>query len=123
MSKRKTSLIIAGILLLSLLSVPLVLAQSYRFSLDENISHVYINQDGSVDVEYWLTFTCQPGAHAIDIVDIGMPNGHYVLDSAVADIGGVQLTDIRPSEYVKPGVEVHLGGRSIKPGGQGTLPA
>jgi hypothetical protein len=121
MSKRKTSLIIAGILLLSLLSVPLVLAQSYRFSLDENISHVYINQDGSVDVEYWLTFTCQPGAHAIDIVDIGMPNGHYVLDSAVADIGGVQLTDIRPSEYVKPGVEVHLSYDSIKPGKQGTL--
>jgi len=114
-------LIIAGILLLSLLSVPLVLAQSYRFSLDENISHVYINQDGSVDVEYWLTFTCQPGAHAIDIMDIGMPNGHYVLDSAVADIGGVQLTDIRPSEYVKPGVEVHLSYDSIKPGKQGTL--
>lgn len=56
MSKRKTSLLMAGILLLLSLSVPLVLAQDYRFSVDENISHVYINQDGSVDVEHYLTF-------------------------------------------------------------------
>jgi hypothetical protein len=121
MSKRKASLITAGILLLLSLSVPLVLAQDYRFSVDEHISHVYINQDGSVDVEYWLTFTCQPGAHAIDIVDIGMPNGHYVLGSAVADINGEKLTDIKPSEVVKPGVEVHLGGHSIQPSEQETL--
>ncbi|MDH4136400.1 MAG: hypothetical protein OEW09_06750, partial [Anaerolineae bacterium] len=46
-------------------------AQQYAFSVDKNISHVYINKDGSVDVEYWITFTCQPGYHPIDIVDIG----------------------------------------------------
>ena len=120
MSKRKTSLIITGILLLSL-SAPLVLAQSYRFSVDENVSHVYINQDGSVDVEYYLTFTCAEYAHKIDIVDIGMPNGHYVLGSAVADINGEKLTDIKPSEVIKPGVEVHLGGHSIQPSEQETL--
>ncbi len=121
MGKRRAFLIIAGILLLLGLSVPLALAQYYRFSVDENISHVYINRDGSVDVEYYLTFTCAQHAHAIDVVDIGMPNSHYVFSSAVADINGEKLTDIRPSEYVKPGVEVHLGRHSIKPGEQGTL--
>jgi len=96
-------------------------AQQYLFSVDRNISHVYINKDGSVDVEYWLTFTCQPGYHPIDIVDIGMPNEHYDLSSVRADIGGVQLTDIRPSEYVKPGVEVHLGSKAIGGGQTDTL--
>ena len=96
-------------------------AQQYAFSVDKNISHVYINKDGSVDVEYWITFTCQPGYHPIDIVDIGMPNDYYDLSSVRADIGGVQLTDIRPSEYVKPGVEIHLGSKAIGGGQTGTL--
>ena len=34
---------------------------------------------------------------------------------------GRTLTDIRNSEYVKPGVEVHLGGSEIRPGQTGTL--
>jgi hypothetical protein len=96
-------------------------AQQYLFSVDKNISHVYINRDGSVDVEYWLTFTCQPGYHAIDIVDIGMPNENYDLGSVQADIGGIQLTDVRPSEYVKPGVEIHLGSKAIGGGQTDTL--
>jgi hypothetical protein len=98
-------------------------AQQYAFSVDRNISHVYINRDGSVDVEYWITFTCQPGYHPIDIVDIGMPHEDYDLSGVRADIGGVQLTDIRPSEYVKPGVEIHLGSKAIGAGQTGTLHA
>ncbi len=107
-------------LLVGLWVVP-VGAQEYRFSVDKNISHVYVNKDGSVDVEYWLTFTCQPGAHAIDIVDIGMPNEDYDLSSVQADIGGAKLTDVRPSEYVKPGVEIHLGSKAIGGGQTDTL--
>jgi hypothetical protein len=114
-----------AVLALIVLSVGLwaapVGAQQYAFSVDKNISHVYVNKDGSVDVEYWLTFTCQPGYHDIDIVDIGMPNDDYDLSSVRADIGGVQLTDVRPSEYVKPGVEVHLGSKAIGGGQTGTL--
>jgi hypothetical protein len=113
--------LLALIVLLVGLWVAPVGAQQYAFSVDKNISHVYINKDGSVDVEYWLTFTCQLGAHAIDIVDIGMPNEDYSLSSVKADIGGVQLTDIRPSEYVKPGVEIHLGSKAIQGGQTDTL--
>jgi len=113
--------LLALIVLLVGLWVAPVGAQQYAFSVDQNISHVYINKDGSVDVEYWLTFTCQLGAHAIDIVDIGMPNEHYDISSVKADIGGVQLTDIRPSEYVKPGVEIHLGSKAIQGGQTDTL--
>ena len=112
---------LALIVLLVGLWVAPVGAQQYAFSVDENISHIYINKDGSVDVEYWITFTCQPGYHDIDIVDIGMPNEDYALSSVQADIGGVKVTEVRPSEYVKPGVEIHLGSKEIQGGQTDTL--
>ncbi len=108
------------ILGMALLAWP-ALAQDYSFTLDKNISHVYVNSDGSVDLEYYLTFTCDEGAHAIDIVDVGMPNSYYELSSVTASVDGTMITDIRPSEYVKPGVEVHLGDKTIQPGQTGTL--
>ncbi len=111
---------VSFVLLVGLWAAP-VGAQQYGFSVDRNISQVYINKDGSIDVEYWITFTCRPGYRAIDIVDIGMPNDYYDLSSVKADIGGVQLTDIRPSEYVKPGVEIHLGSKAIRGGQTDTL--
>jgi len=120
MLKRIASVTTLALLLVGLLVSPAG-AQQYAFRVDKNISHVYINKDGSVDVEYWLTFTCLPGYHAIDIVDIGMPNDYYDIGGVKADIGGVQLTDIRPSEYVQPGVEIHLHSKEIRGGQTGTL--
>jgi hypothetical protein len=97
-------------------------AQDYSFSLPRNVSWLEINQQGEADLYYELTFVCHPGAHPIDIVDIGMPNGSYQLNGAMARIGQDELDDIRVSEYVKPhGVEVHLGGRTIMPGDSATL--
>jgi hypothetical protein len=107
---------------------PKVLAQEYRFSVDRNISHVIVNRDGSADIEYALTFTCASGAHAIDIVDIGLPNSSYELDTAKAWYSAgsgegkrIPLDSIYESEVVDIGVEVHLGQYEIKPGKQGTI--
>ena len=78
---------LAGVLVMCVVLVgttPRALAQDYSFSLDRNISHVIVNRDGSIDVEYWLTFTCDPGAHPIDIVDVGLPKRGYDLSSAQA---------------------------------------
>jgi hypothetical protein len=112
--------------LLAVGSLSAVFAQEYRFTLDRNLARVTVNQDGSADIEYWLTFTCDPGAHEIDIVDVGLPNQSYDLDSAQATFispSGVEspLRDIRTSEWLDVGVEVHLGEQSIQPGEQGTL--
>ena len=103
-------------------------AQDYLFSLDRNISRVIINRDGSADIEYWLTYTCASGAHPIDIIDVGMPNDTYNLSTAQAwfsrGAGGgeeVPLSNIRDSEFVKPGVEVHLDQYTLQPGEQGTV--
>ena len=121
----------AGMLALCILTmvvVPVARAQEYLFSLDRNISRVMINADGSADIEYWLTFTCASGAHPIDIVDVGMPNDTYRLNTAQAWFSAgagegdeVALSDIRVSEYVKPGVEIHLDQYTIQPGQQGTV--
>jgi hypothetical protein len=105
-----------------------VLAQDWLFTVDRNISHVIVNRDGSADIEYWLTFTCAQGAHPIDVVDIGLPNKTYDLSSAKAWYsagtgGGTEypLTDIRDSEWLDIGIEVHMDQYTIEPGQQGTL--
>ncbi|MBN1583269.1 MAG: hypothetical protein JXA89_21345, partial [Anaerolineae bacterium] len=123
--------LLSTVLLISLLLIiaaPEALAQDYKFRVDRNVSHVIVNQDGSADIEYALTFTCASGAHTIDIVDIGLPNSTYNLSTAKAwysaGSGGgqrVPLSQIYTSEVVDVGVEVHLGQYEIKPGQQGTV--
>lgn len=90
---------------------------SYRFQVVENTSVVTIHPDASVTVEYTLVFLNQ--GQPIDIVDVGLPGPGY--RDVVADLGGTPMTDIRPSEYVEHGVEVHLGAASIPAGVRGTL--
>jgi hypothetical protein len=105
-----------------------VLAQDWLFTVDRNVSRVIVNRDGSADIEYWLTYTCAQGAHPIDVVDIGLPNETYDLNSAQAWYstgtgGGTEypLTDVRKSEWVDVGIEVHLEEYTIQPGEQGTV--
>lgn len=108
-------------LLAALLLAAPVFAQDYKFGVPRNLSWVVIDFQGQATVHYRLTFACQPEGKSIDIVDIGLPNDSYVLESAEASIRGQRLDDIRVSEYVKPGVEVHLGEQTILPGDSATL--
>jgi hypothetical protein len=98
-----------------------IFCHTYSFTVDKNYSAVYINSDGTCTISYELTFTCDSHADAIDIVDIGMPNEWYDLNSASASMGGHELRTVRHSEYVHPGVEVPLGAYDIDPGETGTL--
>jgi hypothetical protein len=93
----------------------------YDFNVEKNHVDTHIGYTGTIGIHYELTFRCNSRGDAIDIVDIGLPNSYYDLSSASADLDGLALTDIRHSEYVKPGVEVHLGGAKIRPGSSGTL--
>jgi hypothetical protein len=80
---------------------------------------VFVQTDASVRIVYDITF--ENYGQTIDIVDIGMPNANYNLNNMRASVGGVNLSDIRKSEYVNPGVEVHLGSQSIQSGETSTL--
>ncbi len=97
------------------------LAQDYYFAVPELRMQVFIEPDGTARLVYDITFENEPSGRAIDIVDIGLPTARYNISNMRASIDGVELYDIRPSEYVKPGVEVHLAGLWISPGDTGTL--
>jgi hypothetical protein len=126
--KRWPILIVLALWVALFAATPAAWAQAYRFSLDRNISHVIVNRDGSADIEYWLTYTCDSGAHVIDIVDVGMPNQTYDLSTAQAwysaGTGGGKespVTKIAKNTQMDVGIEVHLNQYSIQPGKQGTL--
>ncbi|MFQ5905822.1 MAG: hypothetical protein ACE5JA_04540 [bacterium] len=106
---------------LALALLPQQVGADYVFSVDKNHVDVYIQSSGIVGIYYELTFSCSPSGDPIDVIDIGLPNRHYILKSAEADLDGTELTRIRRSEYVDPGVEAHLGGKKIRPGSSGTL--
>ena len=96
-------------------------AQSYSFQVPEQVVTVQVNEDGSLTLDYLITFAVSSGSDPIDIVDIGLPNENYDINSITAEINGVPLSDIRVSEFVYPGVEIHLDSNEIGPGQTSSL--
>jgi len=96
-------------------------AQTYRFSVPKTDVLLAINADGTATLEYFITFSNDPGADPIDYVDIGMPNSSYRLSNIVADVDGVEIKEIVNSPYVTPGVALGLGDNAIQPGQTGTV--
>jgi hypothetical protein len=82
---------------------------------------VFVEPDASTRIVYDISFANNPSAQAIDIVDIGTPHGDYDIANMSASINEVPLSDIRVSEVIDTGVEVHLHNQAIPPGGTGTL--
>jgi len=121
MLKRLIALAMAGWLLLSVVTG--VAAQaSYSFSLDKEVVNAYWNADGSLAVDYVLSFTNDPGAHVIDFVDVGMPNSNFDQASIKADAGGQPLSI--SSDYQGQGgsgFSVDMGAAAIQPGQQGSV--
>ena len=116
----------ASILLAVLLLVaPPAGAQMYYFSIPEAEVTVTIENDGSALIHYELTFVCAEGAHAIDIVDIGMPNmsEHEALEASI-DGEPIDPYGIRVSSVLEPkgsGYEVDLGAGAIHEGERGVF--
>ncbi|MGB2964300.1 MAG: hypothetical protein WBB69_09965 [Anaerolineales bacterium] len=112
------------LLLIILLLIPgTALAQSYYFSLDQETVHAYWESDGSLDLIYEFFFTNQPEGHAIEYVDVGLPNSSYSDSNISADANGQSLSYISSSDYEGngTGVAVGLGSNAIPPGGQGVV--
>lgn len=105
------------------MSIQPVHAQNLSFEVPKQEVVVFVNSDGSISLDYTITFKNLPSGDVIDIVDIGLPNSNYDLKSISAEINGKPATLIRPSEYVNPGVEIHLGNNAIRPGQTGVLHA
>jgi len=115
-------LLLAVLALAALPLAPAAGAQDLFFSLDRNETDVWINQDGSVRLEYNLTFTAAPGAAPIDIVDLGLPTGDYSLSDIEAYVNGIQTVSIGGDyQGTGYGVALHLGAGTIRAGTTGTV--
>lgn len=102
-------------------SVTPVAAQDYRFQIPEQSVVVTVNTDGTISIDYTMTFLNDGGAHAIDIVDIGLPNYNYNLRSITADVDGKSITKITDSDIVSPGISLYLQNDEIPAGGTGVV--
>lgn len=118
--KRRIAVFLALVLAFSLTFN--VHAQDYYFSLDKEVVDVYWNSDGSMSLDYLLTFTTQPGGHTIEFVDVGMPNSNFDFNSIQASINGNPLSissDFQGSG--SDGFAVEMGQYAIPPGKTGTV--
>ncbi len=79
----------------------------YYFAVPREVVEVTVNQDSSIDIEYWTTFANHPDAYAIDVIDVGFPSDDYDIDSVVAEVDGEPVGYITPSTYIETGVEIH----------------
>ncbi|MBN1305864.1 MAG: hypothetical protein JXA13_15615 [Anaerolineales bacterium] len=99
-----------------------VLAQSYSFGVPKEVVHVYWNADGTMSLDYTLVFANNSGAHAIDFVDMGMPNSSFDINTASADVDG-SVVSVSRSDYQGSGsgFAVVLENKQIPAGQTGTV--
>jgi hypothetical protein len=120
MSRRPFVAIVAIALLLAFPAG--ALAQEYLFSVDKEIVDVSWNADGSEALDYTFFFSNQPGAHAIDFVDVGMPTTTFDMSTASADVNGTAV-GVSQGDYAGSGTgfSAVLGSSAIQPGGSGSV--
>ena len=107
------ALVLALTLLFGLTSA--VFAQSnYSFQLTNEVVQVYLNKDGTMALDYQLTFVNDPGAHIIDAVDLGLPNSNYDMGSIRADVAGKPVNVTSDYQGSGSGVALELGNNFIR---------
>jgi len=120
MKKKLLTIVLVFVFMFS--ATTTVFAQDYYFSLDKEVVNVYWNADGTMALDYLLTFTTQPGGHVIEFVDVGMPNGNFDYNSIQASINGNQLSISSDFEGIGgEGFAVEMGQYAIPPGQTGTV--
>lgn len=121
---RKTLWLSLILIVVLLFSPTIARAQQYYFNLSSLVVDVFINQDGTVTIDYQYSFNNDPGAGYIEFVDVPYPAYAQVdPNSITADINGISITNISESDYEGEGkgVAIGLGDQAIPPGGTGTL--
>lgn len=119
MTRRMLTMALVLILAFSLTTS--VFAQTYSFSLDREVVHVYWNADGTLSLDYVFSFTNQPGASPIEFVDVGLPNDNYDWSTISAEVDGVPVSISRDYQGEGSGIAVALGPQAIPPGESGDV--
>ncbi len=98
-----------------------VSAQDYHFEISAAEVEVYIEEDGTLSLRYYIEFQNMVGAPPIVYVDIGMPSAYYSMSAISADVDGKAITDIESSPYATNGFALNLGDNAIPSGQSGTV--
>jgi hypothetical protein len=119
---KKYRIFLLSLLFLCFFFLPItVSAQSYSFEVPFHEVRAYIEEDGTLSLEYIIEFQNRPNAPAIEFVDIGMPNRTYSLNNIEATINDVEITDIESSDYLPNAFALALGNNAIQPGQTATV--
>ena len=95
--------------------------QSYSFELEKEVVHVYWNADGTMSLDYTFFFRNNSGAHAIDFVDVGMPNNSWDYSSTSAEVDGNAVRISTDYQGSGTGFAVDMGNYAIPAGGSGRV--
>jgi hypothetical protein len=112
--------LLVACLLLALLPCAASADHQYRFEVPSMSIDLTPQHDGSMMIQYVIRFK-NLSPDPLDIVDIGVPHEGYDVSTFAAAIDGHGLGSIRPSSYVKPGVEVALTRHEIATGETGVF--
>ena len=119
---KKIKLLLLTLILFGLFAFPeTATAQDLRFEVPASEVEVYVEEDGTFSIYYYIEFQNSQGGDPIDFVDIGMPTSAYNNNNIEATIDGQAITDIESSPYVTNGFALGLGGNAIQPGQSGTV--
>jgi hypothetical protein len=119
---KRRLMVLAAVLVLMAFITTSVAAQDYSFSMPQETVHVFLNEDGTVKLEYVFVFKNDSSGHVIDFVDVGMPNSNYDTNSITADVNGKPVSI--SSDYQgqgSSGFSVDMGASAIQPGQSGQV--
>lgn len=121
---RGLTFLIGSILLAALLVLLIqpVQALAYFFAVPVNTVDVYVNEDGTISLDYFYVFDNQASGEPIEYVDIGMPTTNYDLGSVTATIDGAPVFRVEDSTEVN-GIALNLGSQAIPSGQRGEVRA
>ncbi len=118
---KSTALRVLSFLVLLFAFASPAFAQTYAFSLDEEIVHVYWQSDGTLSLDYTFVFTNAGYADPLDVVDVGLPTDNFSYSNVTAWVYGYQVYGITSSPYVEYGFAVYLSPYEIQPSATGTV--
>lgn len=111
----------AALALLALLATaPRAGAQDYAFSVPTVLLETWVETDGTLTLDYTFTFLNEPGAKALDGVDVGMPSTRWSLSRVKAWQDGEPL-EVQSSPYVDNAVAANLPRGGLAPGTGATV--